>query len=108
MRIRRDLDQTRWLEAVVRKEPHWKILAPVRLQTLVLRHEPPGMSGDALDLHTRALADAINLSGEAYLTPAVIDGRWAIRVSLGGANTEHRHVQALWRLLCKQAAEATL
>jgi aromatic-L-amino-acid decarboxylase len=108
MRIRRDLDQARWLEAVVRKEPHWKILAPVRLQTLVLRHEPPGMSGDALDLHTRALADAINLSGEAYLTPAVIDGRWAIRVSLGGANTEHRHVQALWRLLCKQAAEATV
>ena len=105
-RIRRDLDQARWLEAQVRREPRWKILAPVRLQTLVLRHEPPGLAGEALDVHTRALADAINLSGEAYLTPAVIDGRWAIRVSLGGANTEQEHVEALWRLLRKQAAAA--
>ena len=103
-RLRRDLGQARWLDAKVRGEPHWKVLAPVRLQTLVLRHEPPGLAGEALDAHTRALADAINRSGEAYLTPAVIDGRWAIRVSLGGANTRQEHVEALWQLLRKHAA----
>ena len=105
-RIRRDLAQARWLEQQIRGEPHWNILAPVRLQTLVLRHEPPGLAGEALDSHTRALADGINQSGDAYLTPAVIDGRWAIRVSLGGANTEQEHLEALWRLLRKQAAAA--
>ncbi len=103
-RIRRDLAHTRWLDEQVRREPHWRILAPVRLQTLVLRHEPPGLAGDALDARTRALADAVNQSGEAYLTPAVIDGRWAIRVALGGANTERQHVEALWQLLRKHAA----
>ena len=103
-RLRRDLAHARWLEQQVRLEPHWKLLAPVRLQTLVLRHEPPGVSGEALDAHTRALADAINQSGEAYLTPALIEGRWAIRVSLGSANTEQEHVAKLWRLLCKRAA----
>jgi aromatic-L-amino-acid decarboxylase len=103
-RIRRDLAQARWLEQAVRREPHWHILAPVRLQTLVLRHQPPGIAGEALDAHTRALADAVNQSGEAYLTPALLDGRWAIRVSLGGTHTEQRHVEALWQLLRKLVA----
>jgi aromatic-L-amino-acid decarboxylase len=106
-RIRRDLEQARWLEAEVRREPHWKVLAPVRLQTLVLRHEPPGTGtgagGDGGE-RMRLLAEAVNRPGDAYLTPALIDGRWALRVSLGGANTEQRHVEALWRLLREAAA----
>ncbi|HEY6124824.1 MAG TPA: pyridoxal-dependent decarboxylase, partial [Steroidobacteraceae bacterium] len=77
-RLRRDLQNAAWLAAEVSRAPHWKILAPVRLQTLVLRHEPPGLDADAIDAHTRAWAAAVNESGEAYLTPAVIDGRWAV------------------------------
>jgi aromatic-L-amino-acid decarboxylase len=103
-RLRRDLAHARWLEAQVRAEPHWKVLAPVRLQTLVLRHEPPGVDAAALEAHTRGLAESINRSGEAYVTPAVIDGRWALRVSIGSANTEREHVEDLWRLLRTQAA----
>jgi aromatic-L-amino-acid/L-tryptophan decarboxylase len=103
-RIRRDLDHARWLEAQVRREPHWRIVAPVRLQTLVLRHEPPGLDEKALDARIGALAEAVNRSGEAYLTPAVVDGRWALRVSLGSANTERSHVADLWRLLRQEAA----
>ena len=82
-----------------RATAHWKILSPVRLQTLVVRHEPPGLDAAAVDAHTRAWAQAVNDSGEAYLTPTVIDGRWAVRVSLGGANTEQEHVVDLWRLM---------
>ncbi len=103
-RIRRDLEHARWLEGEVRRERHWKLLAPVRLQTLVLRHEPPGLTPEALDARTRALGDAVNQSGEAYLTPAVIGGHWALRVSLGAANTEREHVVDLWRLLREKAA----
>jgi aromatic-L-amino-acid decarboxylase len=98
-RIRRDLAQAHWLAAEIQRAPQWKLLGPVRLQTLVVRHEPAGLDADAIDAHTRAWAQAINESGEAYLTPALIDGRWAVRVSLGGANTEQEHVAALWRLM---------
>ena len=42
---------------------------------------------------------------EACLTPAHIDGRRAVRVSFGGAATEHEHVIDLWRLLRALAAE---
>jgi aromatic-L-amino-acid decarboxylase len=102
-RIRRDLANTRWLETEVAKDPAWKVLAPVRLQTLVLRHQPRHLDGDALDAHTQRWAKAINDSGEAYLTPTLIDGRWAVRVSLGAVPTELEHVAGLWRLMREKA-----
>ena len=77
----------------------------MRLQTLVLRHEPPGLDGEALDEHTQRWAKAINDSGEAYLTPAIIDGRWAVRVSVGATATERQHVIDLWRLMRAKADE---
>jgi aromatic-L-amino-acid decarboxylase len=79
------------------------VLAPVSLQTLSVRHEPPGLTGEALDQHTLAWADRINRSGQAYLTPANLDGRWMVRVSIGAEQTERRHVEALWRLMRAEA-----
>ncbi len=95
-RLRRDLDNARWLEAPVKAAPRWRVLAPVPLQTLCVRHEPPGLSGEALDRHTLAWADRINKSGAAYLTPAILDGRWMVRISIGAIPTEREHVAALW------------
>ena len=98
-RIRRDLAHAQWLAGEIGRAPHWKILAPVRLQTLVVRHEPPGLDPAAIDAHTRSWAQAVNESGEGYLTPTVLSERWAVRVSLGAANTEHEHVADVWRLM---------
>ena len=98
-RLRRDLAHAQWLSAEVARSPRWKLLAPVRLQTLVLRFEPPGLDAAAIDAHTLAWVKAINESGETYLTPAQIDGRWAVRVSFGAAATERQHVIDLWRLM---------
>jgi len=95
-RIRRDLENARWLQDEIARAPQWKLLAPVRLQTLVVRHEPQGLDAAAMDAHTLAWARALNESGETYLTPTLIDGRWAVRVSLGAAATEREHVAALW------------
>ena len=102
-RLRRDFEHARWLEAEVARSPQWKPLAQPRLQTLVLRHEPSGLTGEALDAHTLGWVKAINESGEAYLTPTLIDGRWAVRVSFGGAATELDHVRELWRLMREKA-----
>jgi aromatic-L-amino-acid decarboxylase len=104
-RIRRDLDNASWLATEIARAPHWKQLAPVRLQTLVVRHEPPGLDGAALDAHTQGWARAVNESGEAYLTPTLIDGHWAVRVSIGAAATEREHVVDLWRLMRQHAGE---
>ena len=48
---------------------------------------------------TKELADAINASGSAYVTPSVINDVSYIRVSIGSTWTEQRHVEDLWRLI---------
>jgi aromatic-L-amino-acid decarboxylase len=79
------------------------VLAPVPLQTVCVRHEPPGLTGEALDRHTQAWAGRINGSGEAYLTPAQLEGRWMVRVSIGAELTEREHVERLWALMRQEA-----
>jgi len=97
-----DLDR---LEQQIKATPGWKVLAPVPLQTLCVRHEPGWLSDEALDLHTQAWAARVNQSGAAYLTPAILDGRWMVRVSIGAEQTERVHVEQLWALM-QQAATA--
>jgi len=104
-RLRRDLANAQWLAAQVRAADAWRVLAPVALQTLCVRHEPAGLDGDALDRHTLAWAERVNRSGAAYLTPAILDGRWMVRVSIGAEQTERAHVETLWDVM-KEAAGA--
>jgi len=98
-RLRRDLANAAWFADQVRAAPDWRVVAPVRLQTICVRHEPPGIEGEALDRHTLAWTDRVNRSGAAYLTPAVLDGRWMTRVSIGAERTERSHVAALWQTM---------
>jgi aromatic-L-amino-acid/L-tryptophan decarboxylase len=102
-RIRRDIANAQWLAAQVDATPNWKRVAPSPLQTVCVRHEPPGLSTDALDTHTLAWVRRINESGKAYLTPAMLDGRWMVRVSIGAESTEREHVEQLWALMREQA-----
>jgi hypothetical protein len=43
--------------------------------------------------------ERINRSGAAYLSPAMLDGRWMARISIGAIPTEREHVESLWRTL---------
>jgi aromatic-L-amino-acid/L-tryptophan decarboxylase len=98
-RLRRDRRNAQWLAEQVREASEWRVLAPVVLQTVCVRHEPPGLAGEALDAHTLDWVERINRSGAAYLTPAVLDGRWMVRVSVGAEATEQRDVAALWEVM---------
>ena len=104
-RLRRDLANAQWLAEQVRNAPNWRALAPVPLQTVCVRHEPAGLEGEALDKHTLDWAERVNKSGGAYLTPAVLDGRWMVRVSIGAILTERRHVEMLWDLMQREAGQ---
>jgi aromatic-L-amino-acid/L-tryptophan decarboxylase len=95
-RLRRDLDNARWLAGVVAATPGWRVVAPVSLQTVCVRHEPAGLVGEALDRHTQSWAARVNASGAAYLTPARVAGQWLVRVSIGAESTSRSNVEALW------------
>ena len=102
-RLRRDLHNAQWLAEQIRATPGWTVLAPVSLQTLCVRYEPAGVTGDALDTFTQAWCDRLNRSGAAYLTPAILEGRWMVRISIGAAPTEREHVAALWGAMQTEA-----
>lgn len=104
-RLRRDLANAQWFAQEVRSTPRWCVLAPVPLQTICVRHEPPGLQGEALDQHTLEWVERVHNSGGAYLTPSILDGRWMVRVSVGSLTTERQHVQALWQLMRREAEE---
>ncbi len=103
-RLRRDLANAAWLAGEIAAAPGWTVVAQVPLQTVCVRHEPAGLTGDALDAHTRAWAERVNRSGAAYLTPATIDGRWMVRVSIGAEPTERADMAAVWAAM-RAAAE---
>ncbi len=109
-RLRRDLENAQRFAALVQATPDWEVLAPVDLQTVCVRHTPVDASGkpldgDALDQHTLAWVEQINSSGQAFLSPSILDGRWMARVSIGVEGTEFSHVEAMWGLMQAAAAE---
>jgi aromatic-L-amino-acid decarboxylase len=108
-RIRRDLAQARWLAARIDETPGWELVAPVQLQTVCVRHRPPGLApGEELDAHTLGWVRVINDSGRAYLTPSILDGSWMARVSIGVESTEHHHTETLWSIMQEAVETATL
>jgi aromatic-L-amino-acid decarboxylase len=102
-RLRRDIANAQWLAEQVRSTRDWQVLAPVALQTVCVRHEPAGITGEWLNRHTIEWADRVNRSGRAYVTPATLDDRWMVRVSIGAELTEREHVAALWQVLRQEA-----
>ncbi len=111
-RLRRDIANARHLAERVAATPGWRVVAPVSLQTVCVRHHPAApdgspLSGEALDKHTTQWVEAVNRSGAAYLTPAILDGRWMARVSVGALATEAADVEAVWAAM-RAAAETSV
>ena len=62
----------------------------------------PAASG-AIDAETDALnerlIEAVNATGEVFLSHTRLDGRFTIRLAVGHVRTEERHVRRAWELL---------
>jgi len=80
----------------VRGEPRLELAAPAPLNLVCVRH----VDGDGA---TQRILDEVNAGGRAFLTHTRLDGKLAVRVSIGQAHTERRHVEALWQAI-RQAA----
>ncbi|EFO80977.1 aromatic-L-amino-acid decarboxylase [Oscillochloris trichoides DG-6] len=103
-RLRRDLENAQWLASQIETATDWHILAPVHLQTICVRHTPPSLSAAEVDQHTLRWVDQINTSGAAFVTPAMLDGHWMVRISIGALTTEREDVAALWSLMREAVA----
>jgi aromatic-L-amino-acid decarboxylase len=90
-----------WVEA----EPGWTIAAPHPLSVVCFRYAPEGVGEDALDRANVAVMDAVNASGEAFLSSTKLDGRVVLRVAIGNERTTRSDVRAVWELLRDAAVE---
>jgi aromatic-L-amino-acid/L-tryptophan decarboxylase len=100
-RIRRHIELARTFAGWVDAAPEWERLAPVPFSTVCFRHVPPALAGDdaAIDAHNAAVMEAVNRSGEVFLSHTKLRGRFTIRLAVGNLRTELRHVERAWELL---------
>ena len=55
------------------------------------------------DEQNAALLERVNASGEAFLSHAVLDGRYAIRLAIGNERTTEADVRRAWDALRREA-----
>ncbi len=105
-RIEAHLDLAERFSAWIDDDPDWERLAPVPFSTVCFRWRPVGREMDAAELDARnaAIIDAVNGTGEIFLSHTRLDGRFTIRLAIGNLRTEARHVELAWTLLREAAA----
>jgi aromatic-L-amino-acid decarboxylase len=108
-RLRRHLELAQEFATWIDDAPGWERLAPVPFSTVCFRHVPRALAvGDdeaAVDDHNAAIMDAVNHSGEVFLSHTRLHGRFTIRLAIGNLRTERRNVERAWELLQQAAKE---
>ncbi len=98
--IRGHVELARRLEAAIRDEPGWELLAPVPFSTVCFRHHPAGVDDEAeLRARNEAIIERVNATGRAFISHTDLKGRYAVRVAIGNAATTAEHVDRVWDLL---------
>jgi aromatic-L-amino-acid decarboxylase len=90
-----------WVDA----DPDWERVAPVPFSTVCFRLRPRGWAADdrRLDGLNERLIEAVNGTGEVYLSHALVGGRYTLRLAVGNIRTEEIHVRRAWEVLRAEA-----
>ena len=90
-----------WIDA----HKDFERLAPVPLSVVCFRWNPADATlADAeLDAANEQLIDAVNNTGEVFLSHTRLRGRLALRIAIGHLDTADRHVRRAWELLSSHA-----
>jgi aromatic-L-amino-acid/L-tryptophan decarboxylase len=81
----------------VRADERFELVAPAPLNLVCFRHR----AGDEVN---RRILDRLNSSGRLFLTHTKLDGQLVLRMSIGAARTEHRHVAQAWAAIQEAAS----
>jgi aromatic-L-amino-acid/L-tryptophan decarboxylase len=91
-----------WIDA----HPDFERLAPVPFSVVCFRWKPAGraLSDEELDAANQRLNDAVNQTGEVFISPTRLRGRVALRIAIGHIRTSEPHVRRVWDLLQAHAS----
>jgi aromatic-L-amino-acid decarboxylase len=95
-----------WLADQISAAPDLELSAPVTLSIVCFRYIPPGSqhSPDQLDALNKSIMEAVQISGDAFLTSTVVNGRFVLRACILHYATMQSDVAALLAAVRKAAA----
>jgi aromatic-L-amino-acid decarboxylase len=103
-RIREHVALARGFRAWVEADDRFEVLAPTPFSVVCFRARFPGLAPEAQDAANQRLMDAVNDSGEAYMSHTRLRGRMTLRLAVGNLRSEERHVRRAWELIQQHAA----
>jgi aromatic-L-amino-acid/L-tryptophan decarboxylase len=81
-----------WVDA----NPAWERVAPVPFSVVCFRFK-------GSDADNQAILEAVNKSGDVFLSHTALNGRIVLRLAVGNIRTEERHLRRAWELLTTAA-----
>jgi aromatic-L-amino-acid decarboxylase len=105
-RLREHVRLAKELSERVASEPGWELASPVSFSTLTMRYVSDEGDPAEQDRLNHEILERVNRTGEAFLSHAVLEGRVAIRFTIGNARTTDAHVTRAWELLKAAARDA--
>jgi aromatic-L-amino-acid decarboxylase len=91
-----------WIDA----HPDFERMAPVPFSVVCFRWKPANLAlaDEDLDAANEQLIDAVNQTGEVFLSHTRLGGRFVLRIAIGHLRTTDAHVRRAWSLLTEHAA----
>jgi len=107
--IRRHNDLARYLAAQVELARDFELCAPVELSIVCFRYLPEALRGDneRLNALNKQIMETVQSGGEAFITNAVLGGRFALRACILHYDTNEDDLDALLRIV-RKTGEALL
>ena len=111
-RIQGHLSMAARFASWVDRDPDFERMAPAPFSTVCFRYRPadlaptqdqPDVANHIDELNTR-LMDAINRTGQAFVSHTRLHGRMTIRVAIGNLRTQDADLVSVWQLIRSEAA----
>lgn len=90
-----------WIDA----DHRFERVAPVPFSVVCFRAHPAMVAGAQLDAFNEQLVDAVNATGDVFLSHTRLNGAVIIRLAIGNLMTAESHVGHAWTLLKKHTEE---
>jgi aromatic-L-amino-acid/L-tryptophan decarboxylase len=100
-RLRHHMALARTLADRIDADPDFERLAPVPFSVVCFRARPSGRAWTEPELTAlnERIMNAVNASGDVFISHTVLNGRFALRIAIGNLKTEQRHLDRAWELL---------
>jgi aromatic-L-amino-acid decarboxylase len=89
-----------WVDA----SAEFERLAPVQFSVVCFRART-AITDDAADVLNERILEAVNSSGEIFISHTRLNGRYTLRLAIGNLHTTETHVRRAWELLQEQFSQ---